>query len=179
MHNAPLHEECAPTPWEQLPDLDLYMDQVLTLLNQQIERLSAGTDRPLTSSMINNYVKDGVMPRPTQKKYNREHLTVLCLICMLKAPFTLPEIQRLLTGLSESYDAKALYGAFCEAQSRSTQDMLTSLQQAQTLDESERYLLAMQLALEANTKRIAAARLLAELAPEESAPVKEKKKKDK
>lgn len=165
--------------WEQLPTLELYMDQVLTLLNRQLEQLSDGTDRPLTSSMINNYVKDGVCPRPTQKKYNREHLTMLFVICMLKAQFTLPEIHRLLDGLHAADDSKALYEAYLAVQLPAAADMSATLSQAQELDERERYRLALQFALEANMKRLTAARILQSLVPEEDTPVKKEKKKHK
>ncbi|MBS1327819.1 MAG: DUF1836 domain-containing protein [Oscillospiraceae bacterium] len=83
----------APTPWERLPELDLYMDQVITLMGKQLELFQVGEERLLTSSMINNYVKGGVLPRPSQKKYSRDHLAMLTMICMLKSVLSLPEIQ--------------------------------------------------------------------------------------
>ncbi len=168
------HETEYPVSWEQLPQLDLYMDQVLTLLNMQVEALSAGVDRPLTSSMINNYVKDGVIPRPAQKKYNREHLTMLGLICMLKAQFSLPEIHRLLEGLSAHHTTEEIHAAFCQAQVAAMQDTAAVPEEAKTLDEAGRYRLAMTLALEANAKRLAAANLIASLSPEEDAKSKKK-----
>ncbi|MBQ9413999.1 MAG: DUF1836 domain-containing protein [Clostridia bacterium] len=93
-------ETLEPTTWERLPELDLYMDQVITLLNRQLAPVSSEDDRPLTSSMINNYVKDGVLPRPEKKKYNRDHLTLLLMICTLKSVFSLPEIAQLVNSLS-------------------------------------------------------------------------------
>lgn len=48
------------------------MDQVITFLNKQLELFTMDGERLLTPSMINNYVKDGVLPRPVQKKYGRE-----------------------------------------------------------------------------------------------------------
>lgn len=178
MKDFPAPEAFAPLSWEQLPGLDLYMDQVITLVGGQIDLLSAGIDRPLTSSMINNYVKDGVMPRPVQKKYNREHLAVLCIICMLKTQFTLPEIRRLLEGLGAYDETEQLYAAFCDTQAQAMQDTALTLADVDALDEAERYRLAMQLALEANVRRVAATRLLAALSPaeEEKATKKDKKK---
>lgn len=167
------------TPWERLPELELYMDQVITLMNRQLSLLSVDSDRPLTSSMINNYVKDGVMPRPSAKKYNREHLTVLSLICMLKSVFTLDQTRELVTGLSTHYSSEDLYDAFCRMQSDSLSEAATKTQSFASLPEAERYLLAMQLALDANAKRIAAANLLASLTPEPQDDPKDKKKNDK
>ncbi len=152
-----------PIPWEQLPHLDLYMDQVLTLLNMQTDALSAEIDRPLTSSMINNYVKDGVIPRPVQKKYNRDHLTLLSVICMLKAPFSLPEIHCLLEALRSQYTTQEIHDAFCTVQQRTAQETAATLEEAQTLGDAARCRLALQLALEANARRLAAAQLIATL----------------
>ncbi len=166
-------------PWASFPELDLYMDQVITLMNRQLEHLSVDSDRPLTPSMINNYVKDGVMPRPEQKKYNREHLTVLSLICMLKPEFTLPEIRELVNALGVSFSTEELYDAFCKAQTAHLREAVAQLEPFETMSRAERYLLAMDLALEANAKRIAAARLLSSLATEDDKPQDEKKEKKK
>lgn len=161
-------------PWETLPELELYMDQVITLLGRRLEPLTVGNDRPLTPSMINNYVKDEVMPRPEKKKYTREHLTALSVICMLKSEFSLPEIRSLLGALSERYDTRELYTAFRDAQTAAMHGAADDLRRAEQLNDTERLELAMSLALEANAKRVAASKLLATLLPEEE----KKKKKD-
>lgn len=166
-------------PWSNFPELDLYMDQVITLMNRQLEPLYVDSDRPLTPSMINNYVKDGVMPRPAHKKYTREHLTILSLICMLKPEFTLPEIRSLVTALSGFYTTEELYNAFCEAQTTHLREAASQLAPLDDMSEAERYRLAMDLALEANAKRIAAARLLSSLVPQENEAEEKKEKKEK
>ena len=53
----------APIPWEQIPDLGLYMDQVVTFIGRVYAPLY-GEDvrRYLTPSMINNYVKAKLIP---------------------------------------------------------------------------------------------------------------------
>lgn len=165
-------------PWNSFPELDLYMDQVITLMNRQLEPLYVDSDRPLTPSMINNYVKDGVMPRPSHKKYTREHLTVLSLICMLKPEFTLPEIRELVSALSGFYATEELYNAFCEAQAAHLSEAAERLAPLDELSEAQRYRLAMDLALEANAKRIAATRLLSSLTPKQE-PAEDKKEKKK
>lgn len=173
------------TPFANLPELELYMDQVITLMRRQYDVLTVNTDRPLTPSMINNYVKDEVMPRPSQKKYTREHLTILSLICMLKSEFALPDIKELVGRLGQFYSNEELYTLFCQAQSASLRKAADRLTPYTELGEAERYKLAMELALEANAKRIAAAKLLESLTPpsddqvdkEKKAKEKEKKKK--
>ncbi len=164
-------------PWSSFPELDLYMDQVITLMNRQLDPLNVESDRPLTPSMINNYVKDGVMPRPVQKKYNREHLTALSIICMLKPEFNLPEIRTMVQALERHFPTEELYEAFCEAQAVHLRDAAARLTSLDELSDAEQYRLAMDLALEANAKRIAATRLLTSLRLKEEKQKKAKKEK--
>ena len=63
--------------WESLPQLDLYMDQVMVLMERYLALFSDGKDKLITPSMINNYVKLGLIPPPVKKKYSREHLARL------------------------------------------------------------------------------------------------------
>ena len=61
--------------WELLPDIGLYMDQVITLMDRTFS--PALPKGEMTKSMVNNYVKVGLIPRPVGKKYDREHLAML------------------------------------------------------------------------------------------------------
>ena len=68
--------------WELLPDIGLYMDQVITLMDRTFS--PALPKGEMTKSMVNNYVKVGMIPRPVGKKYDREHLALLMMICVFK-----------------------------------------------------------------------------------------------
>lgn len=71
--------------YDDLPTLDLYMDQVIVLLEEYLVNfVSDDKDKIITSSMINNYVKHGMIPAPIRKKYNRKHLVYLIIICIMK-----------------------------------------------------------------------------------------------
>ena len=70
--------------WHELPEFDLYMDQVIALAEKYLSVLSADGKGLLTPSMINNYVKSGVLPPPKNKKYNRTHLAILMIVCITK-----------------------------------------------------------------------------------------------
>ena len=67
--------------WDELPDLDLYMDQVLSLIHRYLGPEESPDGKGLTSSMVNHYVKMHIMPPPEKKKYNRIHLAYLIAIC--------------------------------------------------------------------------------------------------
>ncbi|MBP3655544.1 MAG: DUF1836 domain-containing protein [Clostridia bacterium] len=81
--------------WERIPDIGLYMDQVLTLTERIFSR--ALPDGEITRSMVNNYVKSGLIPRPVGKKYDREHLALLIMIGLLKQALSMECIARLLS----------------------------------------------------------------------------------
>lgn len=80
--------------WDDIPDIGLYMDQAISLLDGYFDYLAPdikGT--PLaTKAMINNYVQAGVMPPSVKKRYYRVHLVHLIIICLLKQSLSIPEI---------------------------------------------------------------------------------------
>lgn len=108
--------------WEELPDLELYMDQVLSLM----VRYLGAEGRTLTASMVNNYVKMGAVPAPKKKRYGRVHLSRLIIICVLKSVLPLAEIQKLTErGVADSSDEQ-FYAAF-RAQYQSVREELSRL----------------------------------------------------
>ena len=102
-----------PVPWDQIPDLGLYMDQVVTFIARAYESLyGAGDHGSLSPSMINNYVKSKLIPRPVGKKYSREQIALLLMIVPLKQTCTMEDIRRLLAP-AEDGSVEDLYAAFC------------------------------------------------------------------
>ena len=79
--------------WADLPEIDLYMDQVIALMEKYLSDNSSEDNKLITPSMINNYVKLGIMPAPIKKKYSREHLAYLIIICSLKQAIPIPNIK--------------------------------------------------------------------------------------
>lgn len=75
--------------WSDLPQFDLYMDQVVQFVNDAVVPL--GLD-PLTATMVNNYVKKGVIKAPIKKKYQPAQLANILVIAMLKPVFSLDTI---------------------------------------------------------------------------------------
>lgn len=100
--------------WEELPNFDLYMDQVINLIEGYLSLLSDGRESVLTSAMINNYVKLKLIPKAEKKRYNRQHMAYLIAITILKQVLTITEVkegieyQANITGLKEAYNQ------FCE-----------------------------------------------------------------
>lgn len=72
--------------WDDLPRIPLYMDQVIALINQYLGFFvfDPEGEKLLTPSMVNNYVKQRLLPPPVRKKYGRKHIALLIMICTLK-----------------------------------------------------------------------------------------------
>lgn len=70
---------------EDIPNIDLYMDQVTTLMDSGLSSSKRyEEDKILTKTMINNYAKNNLLPPPDKKKYSREHILILTFIYYLK-----------------------------------------------------------------------------------------------
>ena len=90
--------------WEQIPNLGLYMEQVIVLLRQYLDYLppELKEEEFITSAAINNYVRTKIMPEPVKKRYYRVHIAYLLVICTLKQGLSIGLIQKLLpTGQTE------------------------------------------------------------------------------
>ena len=70
--------------WKELPEFDIYMDQLITLVRKYLSVLFEEEDAVITSSMINNYVKAGLIPKPEKKRYNAQHIASLIVITLMK-----------------------------------------------------------------------------------------------
>ncbi len=91
--------------WDELPSLELYMDQVIILLSQYLSFIphEDEEDKLITASIINNYVRMKVIPPPVKKKYSRIHIAYLIMICVLKQSLNISSVQKLIPcGLDEA-----------------------------------------------------------------------------
>ena len=108
--------EYSPVPWHMIPDLGLYMDQVITFITRMYQPLYGGAmDGYLSSSMINNYVKSKLIPRPEGKKYNREQIALLSMIVALKQVASMEDIRAMITP-TDGMTVERMYTLFCERQ---------------------------------------------------------------
>ena len=99
--------------WEELPKLQLYMDQVILVLEETLSMFMEEKEPVVTSTMINNYVKQKVILPPAQKKYGREQLAQLMVVCLLKKVFSINEITSLMAMMMEHHAPGAAYDSFC------------------------------------------------------------------
>ena len=89
---------------EDIPEIELYMDQVTRFMDQRLEHNKRmQDDKILTKTMINNYTKNRLLPPPRNKKYSKEHIILLIYIYYLKNVLPIGDIQRILTPMTLKY----------------------------------------------------------------------------
>ena len=89
---------------ESIPNLDLYMDQITSFMDDQLEMSKRREDdKLLTKTMINNYTKNDLLPPPVKKKYSKEHLLSLIFIYYLKNILSINDIQTVLNPITDKY----------------------------------------------------------------------------
>ncbi len=101
--------------YEEIPRIELYMDQLLGYLEDALGPLYADNEKIITSSMVNNYVKQGILSAARSKRYTRAHIAYLIVICTLKQTFSIAEIERLIASQIASFETPIAYNYFCDA----------------------------------------------------------------
>lgn len=92
---------------DEIPDIDLYMDQVTTFMDSHLSLCKRyEDDKMLTKTMINNYTKNNLLPSPNKKKYSKEHMLLLIFIYYMKSFLSISDIQSIFAPLTEKF-----YGA--------------------------------------------------------------------
>lgn len=100
--------------WEELPSIDLYLDQLVTLIcNCFSPYLEDESDSIITKTMINNYVKQGIISPPEKKKYNKEHIACLFVISSLKSVYSISNIASLIELGITNFKIENSYNKFC------------------------------------------------------------------
>ena len=92
---------------EDVPNIDLYMDQVTTFMEEQlVSSKRYADDKILTKTMINNYAKNKLLPPPEKKRYSKEHVLTLIFIYYFKSILSISDIQSILNPITDKYFGK-------------------------------------------------------------------------
>ena len=90
---------------EDIPDIDLYMDQVIQLFENKLGYLKRNEeDKILTKTMINNYSKGNLFMDIKNKKYSKNHIILIILNYELKSVISIPDIKVAYNNIVKSYD---------------------------------------------------------------------------
>lgn len=98
--------------YKDLPELELYMDQVISVAEKYLGVLAVGERSIVTPSMINNYVKNGVIPPPEKKRYTRDHLAEIIIVCSLKQTTEITDISIMIKKMTEAYGVAETFDTF-------------------------------------------------------------------
>ncbi len=178
----------APAEWAQLPDIGLYMDQVVTYMERALELfMMAGSEKLITPSMINNYAKSKIVPRTEGKKYSKEHIALLLTVFTLKRVLSVQDMGSLVGKVGTASEVEELYGRFRHGIERSVRETTTLLGAAlskaadgdKNIEVKTLRDLALDLAVDASIRSYAAETLLAFANPEGEVSEKEAKAKAK
>lgn len=123
-----------------IPKIDLYMDQVITLFENALgtsKRLPE--DKLLTKTMINNYTKDKILMPAKNKKYTPEHIVQMALIYHLKQSLLIGDIKNLFQATlhHKDVDVWAVYQQFLD-QKKEQSDIVREQIEAQTASQESK-----------------------------------------
>ena len=156
--------------WDRMPDIELYMDQVVTFLDRHLGIYKLNEeDKIVTPSMINNYTKDRIVPRAESKKYSREHIALILIVVSLKKVLSMPDLTNLLKDFETNRDTKIeeFYNKFLQYQnnaiSKSTSEIEAFLRERSISEESGSEImkdLALELSVQSHINCILAEHIL-------------------
>ena len=104
--------------WNELPEIELYMDQVIALMEKYLGVFYNEENKTITPSIINNYVKLGLIPAPIKKKYSKVHFAHILIICILKQVIPINTISRIIEHQLNRHPIEEIYDRFCEEQEK-------------------------------------------------------------
>lgn len=101
--------------FDEIPNIGLYREQVILYVEHVLSPLTGGiTDVWLTASMVNNYIKSGLIDPPVKKTYTREQITQLLICCILKQVIPIPLIGELLEIQKAAASTEVAYNSFVD-----------------------------------------------------------------
>ncbi|MCK8061226.1 MULTISPECIES: DUF1836 domain-containing protein [unclassified Fusibacter] len=138
---------------ERIPEIPLYMDQVLSYLDASLENLKRSENEPcITKTMINNYVKAGLLQAPVKKKYTRSHMMALTMLYRLKSVLQVKDIEAVL-GEQKEEGLEMLYEEFLMIEKEIGRNLSEKYENFDFEDEDSIHKAILQLAVEADMNK--------------------------
>ena len=138
---------------EDIPAIDLYMDQVIQLFDAKYnDSLRNEDEKVLTKTMINNYAKGKLFIPIKNKKYSKDHIMLISLIYQLKGALSIKDIKSVLEPINEKMDAEdfsleIFYSTWVKLQQKNAQNFLEEMKshevevENQETDETDKLIL--------------------------------------
>ena len=160
--------------YDKFPDIELYMDQVLTYILKVTNGINE--DNQITSSMINNYVKAEIIPSPVSKKYDSDHLSKILTIMLLKPTLSMNEIKSIFDNVN---DSKEFYHYIKEVQKESFNNVASyTSNELENVNEEDINKLVIKLAINSYVNKLIAQKILSLKTKALEEDSKKKKKKE-
>ena len=96
--------------YAEIPTVGLYLEQTIKYINAHLAPLGC---MELTSSMVSNYVKKGLIPAPVKKQYYPEQISYLFFVALAKNLTSMENIDLLISVQRETYTLPAAYDYMC------------------------------------------------------------------
>lgn len=167
-----------------VPDIELYMDQLVTFLDQRLGAGKRENNAPfVTGTMVNNYTKARLIPPAEHKRYHRRHVLGLSLVGQLKKVLSMQDLGKISGAVQDSVFEDSLYKLFLETQ-RQAFDSAPELVEQAAKKSQEQHLtdngalaaMAVQLAAQAQCRTLLAERLLDLMEPPKTEESRKKTK---
>jgi DNA-binding transcriptional MerR regulator len=110
----------------ELPSLGLYMDQAVYIIEESLRLFAEESERVITPTMINNYVKQKLIEPPVKKKYGKDHIAALIVVTMLKKVLPISEIGALIANMCREAPLCDFYDLFCERLERLLREVFSA-----------------------------------------------------
>jgi len=181
-NQAELYEKQGVALAENLPDIDLYMDQFVSCLNQELSLFSEDKEGPVTKAMVSNYVKHKMIPSPDGKKYEKDHVYFMLIAYYLKNLLSMEQISRIMAPVISNYssewdegiDIKQLYNSYVKENekdfSKQVSDIIANIKKSSSTNGNEDDMmeitgLILSLAMKANADLFLIQKLIEEYFP--------------
>jgi hypothetical protein len=145
-----------PEKWEDLPDFMIYKDQLISYMEKQHIGFSEGES--LTSAMINNYTKSGLLPRAIGKKYGKEHIASLTMTSLLKQVLQSDDVIRLV----ENYQQDEIEETYNKYLVLLDEELNNTIENIKTKKSSDKYDMAMRLAISSYINKLLCQKIIEE-----------------
>ena len=125
--------------WDELPEFELYMDQVIAIVNRYMGNMAdlMHDEKIITQAMINNYVKNKLIPPPVKKRYSKIHIAALLIICSCKQSMNISSIMAFLD-IESNEKMRVCYQNFLINRNSVIQEMKTLIDtKVKTIDKDQ------------------------------------------
>lgn len=97
--------------WEDLPEEAIFNREAVDLINKALEPI-LNQESKLTTTMVQNYVKWGFLPKEEGRKYSRSRIALLIVISIYKQVISLKNVKKGVDLLLEHFPLEEAFDIF-------------------------------------------------------------------